>query len=387
MIHFRNEDFSILIVDDVPKNIQVLGSILRPLNYKVEFAMNGKQALDWARKRVFDLVLLDIMMPEISGYEVCEQIRRMESYNDTPVIFLTAKTDNDSVVKGFELGAQDYVTKPFETNELLARVKTQLQLKQSKALLGETNKWLEQEVAARTAELLAAKKELEELDTVKNEFLNLLNHEIRTPLNGILGGLNIIREFQMPQEMETFFQMLDVSARRLEKFSYKALDISALRAKGGDALDLKTVDLVALAKDMVDEMKDQAGNRNIAIYFSSFSDTINVTADKTKLQNVIRYILDNAIRFSERDSRVHTVVKQTGGKVICVIKDQGPGFSDYAMQNLFTPFSNTRHHVDSNAGLSLYYARLAMDAHGGSISVEGNNPAGSVVTLTLPVNV
>ena len=140
MIDFRNEEFSILIVDDVPKNIQVLGSILRPLGYKVEFAMSGWQAIDWIKKKIFDLVLLDIMMPEISGYEVCQEIRQIPAYNDTPVIFLTAKTDNDSVVKGFETGAQDYVTKPFETSELLARVKTHLQLKNSKTLLAETNK-------------------------------------------------------------------------------------------------------------------------------------------------------------------------------------------------------------------------------------------------------
>ncbi len=386
MIEFKNEEFSILIVDDVPKNIQVLGSILRPLGYKVEFAMNGRQAIDWVKKKIFDLVLLDIMMPEISGYEVCEEIRQIRAYDDTPVIFLTAKTDNDSVVKGFETGAQDYVTKPFETNELLSRVKTQLQLKHSKTLLSETNKWLEKVVAERTAELEAAKKELEELDTVKNEFLNLLNHEIRTPLNGILGGLAILREYHLPEDIGLFVQMLDVSAHRLEKFSYKALDISALRAKGKEVLSQEDFNLVELLEEVKTELAEAVTSKNSSLFLSCFSASIPVRADRKRVKHAVTYVAENAIRFSDPGSKIHIIARAVENQVTCVIKDQGPGFSEYALQNLFKPFSNTRHHVDSNAGLSLYFVKLVMEAHGGLASVE-NQPGGSAVTLSLPFNV
>lgn len=383
MTDFNCRDFTILIVDDVPKNIQVLGSILRPLGYKLGFATNGKQAIQWIKEQTFDLILLDIMMPEISGYEVCEEIRKIEAYKDIPVIFLTAKTDSESVVKGFELGAQDYVTKPFEANELLARVKTHLQLKHSKSLLGETNKWLEKEVAERTADLVAAKKELEELDQVKTEFLNLLNHELRTPLNGILGGLSIIQGYDLPEEIGQFLNMLDISAKRLEKFSYKALDISALRTKGKGALSLKEHNLADILHEVRDELSEMAGNKNITLKVDCFTDALPVMVDRIKVRNTISYIIENAIGFSEPDSTVNITAKAGDSETVCNVLDQGKGFSDYALQRLFKPFSNTKYHVDSNAGLSLFYSKLVMDAHGGTISVAKNQPKGSVVTLSL----
>ena len=339
MIDFNYSDFTILIVDDVPKNIQVLGSILRPLGYNVEFATNGRQAIQWVRENNFDLVLLDIMMPEISGFEVCEEIRKIERYSDIPVIFLTAKTDGESIVKGFELGAQDYVTKPFEANELLARVKTHLQLKRSRVLLAEMNKWLENEVAERTAELLAAKKELEELDHVKTEFLKLLNHEIRTPLNGILGGLSIIQDFDLPEEVGQFLQMLDLSAKRLEKFSYKALDISAMRTMGKDALNLKVNNIIEILHEVISKMSELAKTKDISINMACFNEDIRVLTDQVKMGNTLSYILENAIRFSDIGSDIFITAEMKNNQFICSIKDQGTGFSDYALQQLFKPFS------------------------------------------------
>ena len=386
MKEFNCSDFTILIVDDVAKNIQVLGSILRPLGYKLGFATGGKQAIQWIKKQTFDLVLLDIMMPEISGFDVCKEIRKIESYNDIPVIFLTAKTDSESLVKGFEIGAQDYVTKPFEANELLARVKTHLQLKHSKSLLGETNKWLEQEVAERTADLVAAKKELEELDAVKNEFLNVLNHELRTPLNGILGGLSIIKEYDIPEETEQFVHMLDKSAKRLEKFTYKTLDISALRAKGKEVLFMEDHNLVDILHEVQGELSTLSEQKNISVNLACSMDVIPIHADKEKIRNTISFVVENAIQFSEPGSIIHIILKREGRNTVCTIKDQGPGFSDYAMQQLFKPFSNIKQHVDSNVGLSLYYAKLVMDAHGGTISVEKNKPNGSVINLLIPSN-
>jgi len=385
MLNFDYNNFTILIVDDVPKNIQVLGSILRPLGYKVEFATHGKQAIQWVHQNVFDLVLLDIMMPEISGFEVCEEIRKIEAYNDIPIIFLTAKTDGDSVVRGFELGAQDYVTKPFEANELLARVKTHLQLKHSKVLLGETNKWLEKVVTERTADLVAAQKELEGLDQVKTEFLNLLNHELRTPLNGILGGLSIIQEYDLPDDLGQFINMLDVSARRLEKFSYKALDISALRAKGKGALRLEEINFPEILQEVKTEFFGIAKEKNIALNVGCFQDVIPVKADKVKITNTVSYLVENAIRFSEAGSQVHIIARAEESHLICSVRDLGAGFSDYALQHLFKPFSNVKHHVDSNTGLSLYYAKLVIDAHGGTISVENNKPSGSIINFVLPL--
>jgi two-component system sensor histidine kinase/response regulator len=153
MREFIPSKFTILMVDDNPKNLQLLGSTLRNEGYMLEFATNGNMALSWLNKRTFDLILLDIMMPEISGFDVCEQIRAKEDLNDLPIIFLTAKTDKESIIKGFNLGAQDYITKPFDTAELLARVRTHLELRYSREQLKNMNQILEDRVEERTLEL------------------------------------------------------------------------------------------------------------------------------------------------------------------------------------------------------------------------------------------
>lgn len=127
--------FSILIVDDEPKNIQLLGSILKGNDYDVEFATDGGKALEWMDDKDFDLVLLDIMMPGLNGYEVCERIRADKRKSHVPVIFLTAKTETDDIVKAFAVGGTDYVTKPFKTPELLARIKTHVEIKTLRGLI------------------------------------------------------------------------------------------------------------------------------------------------------------------------------------------------------------------------------------------------------------
>lgn len=122
-------EFNVLIVDDVGKNIQVVANLLKDEQYHLSYAMSGEQALEVLRDKIYDLVLLDIMMPGLNGFETCKKIKRLPNYSETPVIFLTARDDHDSIVEGFESGGQDYVTKPFNTSELIARVRTHLKLR------------------------------------------------------------------------------------------------------------------------------------------------------------------------------------------------------------------------------------------------------------------
>jgi len=132
----------ILLVDDNPQNLQVLGKLLQEEKYEIEFAVNGEAALGWLKDRQFDLILLDLNMPGMNGFEVCKRIRSDKKMYEIPIIFLSAESERESILKGFEVGAQDYVTKPFDTRELLARVKTQLDLKLKTEKLEKINEWL-----------------------------------------------------------------------------------------------------------------------------------------------------------------------------------------------------------------------------------------------------
>ncbi len=127
--------FSILIVDDEPKNIQLLGNLLKEENYDIEFATSGEEAIEWVYSKKFDLILLDIMMPGMDGYEVCKRVKTDNKVNHIPVIFLTAKTESEFIVKGFDVGGADYITKPFKSAELLARIKMHVEIKVLRGLI------------------------------------------------------------------------------------------------------------------------------------------------------------------------------------------------------------------------------------------------------------
>ncbi|MCK4678713.1 MAG: sigma-54-dependent Fis family transcriptional regulator [Bacteroidales bacterium] len=197
MEDIKKSTFTILVVDDNPKNVQLMGSILRDIGYEIEFALDGEKALAWLTKKKFDLILLDIMMPGISGFEVCKKIRENPGFNDLPVIFLSAKTDKESILEGFELGAQDYVSKPFDTKELLARVETHLEIRYNRERLKNVNKILEQKVLERTtqleksnADLTKALKKVKLLkDQLEEENISLLEElKLEHKFDYIIGG-------------------------------------------------------------------------------------------------------------------------------------------------------------------------------------------------------
>tara|TARA_B100000809_G_scaffold263369_1_gene316446 strand:- start:64 stop:1539 length:1476 start_codon:yes stop_codon:yes gene_type:complete len=181
----KNNKYKILIVDDNDKNIQIIAYLLSKNNYNVDYALNGLDALELIKSENFDLILLDIMMPNMDGYELCERILKDKKNNEIPIIFLTAKTDIESIKKAFNYGGLDYISKPFNNDELLSRVKTHVELKIIKEKLREVNKRLEEKVLERTSELLLAyenvsqlKKQLEQVNTSLKEEISLaFNYE------------------------------------------------------------------------------------------------------------------------------------------------------------------------------------------------------------------
>ena len=262
---------SILIVDDNAHNLQVLGKLLQENKYEIEFATNGKAALEWLKAKQFDLILLDINMPGMTGFEVCTKIRSNPDLNNVPVIFLSAETERESILKGFELGAQDYLTKPFDSRELLVRVRTHLILKDSLEKLEKLNKSLEEKVIDRTQQLKDANVKLEalnlkllDLDKVKTEFLNLISHEIRTPLNGIIGPLELLKEPVSTSEISDLVEVLDISVRRLERFALNAILITRLKTRQFEIKKDK-IHISKLINEVIDEARGKFQSGNIQV--------------------------------------------------------------------------------------------------------------------------
>ena len=384
---------SILIVDDIPQNLQVLGKILLENSYRIEFSTSGEAALEWLKTIQFDLILLDINMPGMDGFEVCRIIRSNPEMNNVPVIFLSADTERESILKGFELGAQDYVTKPFDSRELLVRVRTHLKLKESLEKLEKFNKSLEEKVAERTRQLKESNEKLEysnlkllDLDKAKTGFLNLISHEIRTPLNGIIVPLELFKDTVYSREIGELLEMLDISVRRLESFSLNALLVTRLKTKPGEIKKDK-INLSNLINEVLHEEKEKFKPGNINIKRNDVKTMSLITGEAELIKKCIGNILNNAVRFSPESGTIEINTCLEGQTLICEIKDNGIGFASGATDKVFELFTADDEYKDNYMGIGLSVARMIMEEHGGNIIIGNNPDGGAFVKLLFQNNI
>lgn len=382
--------FSILIVDDNPKNLQLLAKFLKEEKYEIEFAINGEAALAWLKNKKFDLILLDINMPGMNGFEVCEKIRSDSTLAKLPVIFLTAESERESILKGFEAGAQDYVTKPFDSRELLARVKMHLELKHANDQLNLVNEWLEEKVWERTKELQesnskleAANRELETLDKAKSDFLRIITHEINTPLNGIIGFIDILKDRLINTELIEMLKYLEISAKRLEHFSMVSLRITELRTK-----TIKVIKETNYLEELIDvvreNLSEQIEAKEISIVIEGEVKNPFIYGEKGLIAFCFESILKNAINYSTIKGTITIRIDTDSEQTTCSFIDQGSGFTSQALKNLYQLFAPGEIHVEANKGLDLALVKLIMDAHKGTINISNNEDHGSTVTLIFP---
>jgi two-component system sensor histidine kinase/response regulator len=381
---------SILIVDDNPQNLQVLGRLLQERNYQIEFATNGLAALDWLGSKTFDLVLLDINMPEMDGFEVCRRIRSDERFSKLPVVFLSADNDRESILKGFELGGQDYVTKPFDSRELIVRVKTHISLKDSLEKLEDVNKALEVKVQERTLQLREANENLRlmnlklvELDNAKADFLNLISHEIRTPLNGIILPIEMLKEPLSTEETKELVEILDSSVKRLEKFSLNALLITRLKTKPNE-IARKATDIEAVIDAAIDEEAPAAGAKSINIVRKKGVIPGQIRGEDELLKKAVQNLLNNSIVFSGPGSTINIATGSEGSLAVVAITDQGKGIAEELLKRGFEPFSRGMEYQDKSTGVGIPIAKMIMEAHGGSLEINSKEGTGTSVILRFP---
>lgn len=373
---------SVLIVDDTPQNIQILASILTEKGFDIEFALNGNEGLQLLSTVTVDIILLDVMMPELDGFDTCKTIRQQSKYDEIPIIFLTARADKDSIYAGFEMGAQDYITKPFDSRELLARIKTQLELKEARQKLKTVNSWLENEVFLRTNELVETNKKLEEankellgLDALKSDFLAIISHEIRTPLNGINGALQLLKHHVDSIKLFKFIELLDTSITRLERFSLIALRITALKT-GKYVLNKDVVNLSELIELATIKMADLLTEKSVKLKFSTLPETLVVKGDYELISFCLESLLENAISFTKSGTTVNVESKVDQEGIEMSFINQGEHYSVDEMKDIFT-FFNSVNSLDDSPGLGLPFSKLIVNAHGGSLNVFNNEGAGT----------
>jgi len=378
------EQKKILIVDDVARNIQILGNILSNNGYQIAYAQNGRQALKITNTQNFDLILLDIMMPEMDGYEVCKHLKNSNITASIPIIFLTAKADMESIVKGFETGGQDYITKPFNSAELIARVKTQIQLQDQKLQLKKYNMELESKVRERTKELQQANSLLEKLDKTKSDFLSIISHELRTPLNGIIGLTNLLGDTKVDSSQNEYIEHLKNVSERLVRFSDMALLITSLKIKKYQP-DFLSVSVDHLINSAIKKFLKE-NNADIKINYSANVEQLLIFADSDLIRQSIILILENSYKYSGKNSPIDIFVENHENNLSIEVKDYGPGFSKLALNRIFELFgAGDVSHIEGS-GLSLAAVKLIIDMHNGIIEASNSKEAGAIIRMKFPTN-
>jgi len=378
-----DDRFRLLIVDDTPANLSMLNEILRG-EYAISVAAGGAAALDiLASSLDLDLILLDVMMPDIDGYEVCRRAKADPRRRDIPVIFVTALGSPEDEARGFELGAVDYITKPFSPPTVLSRVRTHLALYRQ-------HKVLERMVAERTADLLRAKERAEAADRVKTEFLANISHELRTPLNGIHGMVQLLEFTGLSQEQKEFVELLQVSTNRLLDLLSALLEMSRLDT-GGILFNPAAFDLRAALDVLREVYARTARDRGLGFSLEVHPDVPRqVRGDRAVVAHILANLLDNACKFTpqgEVEVQVEPLPSRAGW-IGFTVRDTGVGISPEKLPDIFRSFVIAEDFLSKKlggSGLGLSIARQLAELHGGDIAVESTPGAGSTFRLELPL--
>ncbi|MFT3740934.1 MAG: hybrid sensor histidine kinase/response regulator [Breznakibacter sp.] len=383
----------ILIVDDNGKNVQLLASLLTGAGYEIEYALGGKSALQWVGKHDFDAILLDIMMPEMDGFETCTAIKGIAGKENIPIIFITARDDAESINKAFKTGGVDYISKPFNQDELLARLATHVELRKSKKKLQDMAAWLEKEVDNKTKELQEANKriekaynELKTLDVAQNEFLKAISHEIRTPLTAIVGSISLLRNFSDNEDLNEVVALLERSVTKLEHYSYVALQIAYLRIRGKAQLSMEKINLNAILKNCVTKSQALAESRQLILKFTANSPGINVVGDHDMLNKAFMAILESCIKYTG-EGIIEVNIDLAPHELKCTFNDYGAQFvNDQPVSGFDSITNSTIAPYGRNTNIELQLAQMIILTHGWHLEfVNKHNEIGTETVVSIPV--
>ena len=333
---------SILIVDDTPENLDLLVEILERCEYEVRVARSGRRALAAAAASPPDLVMLDINMPEMDGYEVCARLKADEETRDVPVIFLSVHDTAVDKVRAFQAGGADYVIKPFQAEEVLARVENQLKIAR-----------LQRELTAEREEALKAREEALAASSAKSLFLANMSHELRTPLNGILGYVQLLgRDETLSPAQRQQLEVITRSGEHLLALINDVLSLSKIEA-GQTTLNERVFDLRRLLQGLEEMFRLRADGQGLDLVFDVDPGVPRVvTGDDGKLRQILINLLGNAVKFTERGS-VSLRARWHEGRATFEVEDTGPGIAPADLERIFEPFVQTESGVRSGEGTGL----------------------------------
>jgi two-component system sensor histidine kinase/response regulator len=357
----------ILAVDDERANLTLLERLLKP-DYRVMSVTNGQSALDMLVQAPFDLVLLDIMMPGMNGLQVLQHMRQNPAMSDTPVILISALSETQDVTEGLGIGANDYIIKPIDMDVTLARVQTQLALKQ-----------LQDERKRTITELQAAQE-------AKNHLLKIASHDLKGPMTNIRMVNMLLRDaVDVIPDGETLLNATDASLDAMLTVIKDFLDTAAMEI-GEPDIHLDNVDLAMITNALMSEHKINAMRKNITLEIGDLSATIY--ADAPRFQQALGNIVSNAVKYTAPNTTV-TIWKECEERTVTIfVADQGAGIPADERDKLFTQFGKLSTRPtggEASTGLGLWIVKHLVNLQGGEVGVECPPEGGSIFWIRIPL--
>ena len=365
-------EYKILIVDDVMSNVLLLKVLLTNEKFAIATASNGRQALEQVEKENPDLVLLDVMMPDMSGFEVALHLKSNPITADIPIIFLTALNSTADIVKGFQVGANDFISKPFNKEELIIRVTHQISLVAAKRLILSKTEELQRTIAGR------------------DKLYSVIAHDLRSPMGSIKMVLNMLI-LNLPSEKigAEMYELLTMANQTTEDV-FSLLDNLLKWTKsqiGKLNVVYQDVDLVEVTDGVIEIFSMVASLKKIRIREMK-PEKMMVNADIDMLKTVVRNLLSNAIKFSKENSEVLVKMEEVDGMAVVSVQDYGCGISEEGQKKLLhtdTHFSTFGTNNEEGSGLGLLLCKDFVVKNGGKLWFTSKEGEGSIFSFSIPV--
>ncbi|MDD3034672.1 MAG: hybrid sensor histidine kinase/response regulator [Bacteroidales bacterium] len=368
----NNPDYTILIVDDVDANVLLLKLLISKAGYKTMTAFNGRDALDAVEKQRPDLILLDIMMPIMDGHEVARKLKEKPEYADIPIIFLSALNSTEDIIQGFRFGAADYVTKPFNKDELLTRINHQISLIEAKRIITRQTEELRRTILGR------------------DKLYSVIAHDLRAPIASIRMVMEVlISEVKKESIGDDMFELLTM-ANRLTDDSFSLLDnlLKWTKSQTGrlNTVFQDNVDLMNMITGVVEVQRGVASLKNVRLnLIGSTNRTARIDIDMAKTS--LRNLISNAIKFSYENSEVDVGIEEQEDKVLIYVRDRGTGISEDNQEKLFKPdshFTSFGTDNEEGSGLGLLLCNEFVIRNGGTLKFISKEGDGSTFTFDIP---
>jgi len=354
-----NEPASILIVDDEPTNFDVIEALLESEGYHLFYASNASATLRALENYAIDVILLDVMMPEIDGITLCSQIKAYPEYQYIPIIIVTALTSKTDLARGLEAGADDFISKPLNGMELRSRVHSMLRIKQQYDDL----------------QLLLKRRE---------EMAEIIVHDLQNPVSSIVLSSEMLKSTDLDQRQQKKVEQIRVAGKRLEEQIQTLLTMAKLET-GRLALNPDGIHVKPLLDQLIQEFSAIAASKEMTIIPNFQFDDDFAVVDSHLLSRIVNNLLSNALKYSPRRSTIEVELNDTPNQIILKVIDEGKGINDELKQKIFNKYETGTIYGDiKQTGLGLSFCQMAVTAHYGQIYVEDNHPQGAIFIVEIP---